>query len=287
MYFSLDMRPPTSFVVQIVHLQGPFKGQIQEFSDAVITIGRHPSCQVRFPPDLNIVSRKHAEIVREGNRFKLIDHSKNGTFLNGKPVKEAYLRNGDVITFAEGGPKVSFLAEPKEAPKTVEAPETPSPSHEARAPEPPPPQEPPPAAAVKAKVSLVIQYGPLIKSFHELPITVGKGRDCQFVLDLPQLLERHLEISFAEGRYWVKDLSQKARINGQRLPAPRPLEVNDVLSLTPEGPHFRFLGEGRMAEVQVEPPKEEQVERGPAEGAQEQKTTGGLISSLKRKLWKS
>ena len=54
------------------------------------------------------MSRKHAEIIREGNRFKLVDLSANGTFVNGKRVKEVYLKDGDVLTFAEGGPKVSF-----------------------------------------------------------------------------------------------------------------------------------------------------------------------------------
>ena len=59
------------------------------------------------------VSRLHAQIVREGNRFRIRDlRSKNGTFVNGSRVGEEgeWLRNGDrielsldqvVLTFSE------------------------------------------------------------------------------------------------------------------------------------------------------------------------------------------
>ena len=95
--------------IQLVHIQGPLKGEIQEFSDNEIRIGRHPDCQVMFPKDEVTLSRQHARIIREGNRFKLIDESTNGSYVNGKRVAEAYLKDGDVITFSEAGPKVSFL----------------------------------------------------------------------------------------------------------------------------------------------------------------------------------
>lgn len=107
-------------IVQIIHLLGPFKGQIQEFSEPEIRIGRKPSCHIQFPKDLNIVSRDHARIVREGNRFKLVDLSANGTFLNGAPVRETYLKEGDVLMFAEGGPKVSFLTMTLDATSDIE-----------------------------------------------------------------------------------------------------------------------------------------------------------------------
>ena len=70
-------------MVQLVHIKGPFKGEIQEFLDNEIFIGRHPSCHVQSPNQLAIISRRHAQIIREGNRFKLVDQSANGTVLNG------------------------------------------------------------------------------------------------------------------------------------------------------------------------------------------------------------
>ena len=84
-------------IVQLVHIEGPLKGEIQELTDTQITIGRHPDCQVRFPKEVVTLSRKHARIEREGNRFKLIDQSTNGTFVNGRQVPEIYLKDGDVI----------------------------------------------------------------------------------------------------------------------------------------------------------------------------------------------
>jgi pSer/pThr/pTyr-binding forkhead associated (FHA) protein len=88
-------------VVRLIHIKGPLKGRIQEFTEHRIGIGRHPANAVCFPSDLDIVSRNHADIVREGNRFKIIDHSTNGTYVGNKRVTEAYLRDGDVLSIAD------------------------------------------------------------------------------------------------------------------------------------------------------------------------------------------
>ena len=61
------MTDKPAIVVQLVHIEGPLKGEIQEFLEPEISIGRHPSCQVQFPKDLTIISRKHGQIIREGN----------------------------------------------------------------------------------------------------------------------------------------------------------------------------------------------------------------------------
>lgn len=95
--------------LQIVHIDGPRKGEIDEFRQPVVTIGRSPSADVRFPAELRFVSRNHAEIKREGNRFLLLNHSPNGCTVNGQPADSVYLKQGDVITFAEGGPSLKYL----------------------------------------------------------------------------------------------------------------------------------------------------------------------------------
>ena len=69
------MTQPPSIIVQLVHIHGPMKGEIQEFAGNEIFIVRHPSCDLQFPKDIVAISRKHAHIIREGNRFKLIDTS--------------------------------------------------------------------------------------------------------------------------------------------------------------------------------------------------------------------
>ena len=330
------MQKPPIITVQLVHIQGPRKGEIQELDDPAILFGRSPDCQVSFPKDLLIVSRRHAEILREGNRFKLIDHSTNGTFVNGKRVKEAYLKDGDVLLFAEGGPKVSFLTRIADAqletgslagagaaavppqrpvepfippvrpegstphadvsgpdvfpgrPEAGQAPaEAPTgPYHrgpglpegeappEAAAPpsagtgapfrpsEPSPPVAPPqphpapPSGDIpvqRVRAPLTILYGPTLRTFNELPVILGSGPRCDLILPLPGILEEHALFFHHADRYWVKDLTGRGTlsVNGQPVHPQAVLEPNCILRLTPQGPAFRFLGEGRLAEFEA------------------------------------
>ncbi|MGA1840672.1 MAG: FHA domain-containing protein [bacterium] len=244
------------------------KGEIQEFSGPIISIGRNPSSHLCFPADLAIISRKHAEIIREGNRFKLIDYSTNGTFVNGKRIAEAYLKDGDVMMFAEGGPKVSFLTQIKEAEIVVdtsvpfpdqdrsqifsvqERPILPSvqktPSSEMKT------KESIGPSIKNVKVPLIIQYGPTLRSFNELPITIGKSPKCDFVLEHPSILERQAQVFYSQDKYWVKDLTGQGLIQVNQRPVHMEISLNkdDNLALSPQGPFFRFLGEGRLAEIE-------------------------------------
>jgi len=289
-------RPP-QIVVQLVHIAGPMKGQIQNFTDSVITIGRHPSCKMRLPADLTTVSRQHAEIVREGNQFRLVDHSANGTFVNGKRASEVVLKSGDVLEFSEQGPKVSFLAEIRESaieeetppppplpPKAAEPPQTPSPA----TPLPRKSDAEPPPVVQPVKAPLIIQYGPTLRSFRELPVTIGKGSQCQFVLEHPALVAQHAQIFFAQDRYWIRDLTGLRAVHINRRPVgdQAPLEANDELALTAQGPYFKFLGGGRLAEV-AEPAIEESappgrdVPKAPPTETIDGKRLGGLFSKLR------
>jgi len=291
------MKQPPTIIVQLIHMEGPLKGEIQEFRQSEIFIGRSATCQVCFPKDIAIVSRVHARIVREGNRFMLVDQSTNGTFLNGKQVKEAILKDGDVLLFAEGGPKVSFLSQTVEG--TVDAVESLQPvTHTAPvAPEPPrvlsPPPIPtlPPESIVAApqpvsalpisppsppsisepvvpqhsveipiqeiKKPLVVQYGPTLQSYNALPVTIGNGAQCDFRIDHPAVFERHAQIFYYQEHYWIKDLTGKnlVRINGGSVEGQGMLAPECRLSLSPQGPDFRFLGGGRLAEIEASPPE--------------------------------
>lgn len=323
------MKSP-SITVQLIHIQGPMKGEIQEFSDDTVSIGRHPSCRVLFPADLTIVSRKHAEIIREGNRFRLVDSSSNGTYVNGKKVTDCILREGDVIEFAEGGPKVSFLtrisADEAVSAKTVSPPaavappvETPAPLEEGPAPEPfvrnpapvprqqpviePPLPEPPamvasplsvpasgpeptPDEAVRnVQVPLIIQYGPTIRSFRELPVVIGKNPGCDFVLEHSGILDRHAQIFYFRDRYWIKDLTgqKMIRVNGLPLDPRAVLNANDRFSLGPAGPVFSFLGEGRIMEALDA--GEEPVAKGAGENQGEKRSTEGREKGKSGGFW--
>lgn len=261
------MKSPPHIIVQLVHIQGPLKGEIQEFSGPVIAIGRNPSSHLCFPAHLTAISRKHAEIIREGNRFKLIDYSINGTFVNGKRITEAYLKDGDVMMFAEGGPKVSFLTQIKEGRIAVDS-SVPFPDQDRSqifSPQEPllPSTRKTPPTGLKTsesmrpsiknvKVPLIIQYGPTLRSFNELPITIGKNPNCDFVLDHPSILDRQAQIFFTQDQYWVKDLTGQGlvQINQHPVNTEMSLKKDDDLALSPQGPFFKFLGEGRLAEIE-------------------------------------
>lgn len=288
------MKQPPVITVQLVHLQGPMKGQIQEYESDRILIGRHPSCQLRFPPDLVVVSRMHAEILRDGNRFKLMDHSVNGTFVNGKRVSETYLQSGDVLTFAEGGPKVSFLIQMKEERPGVAPQRLDVPASEPVTAGPPPPQRPvrvqpseapaveqprplkpeAPVEVATVNAPMVFQYGPTLRSFKQVPVTVGKHPNCQMVISHPAVYDMHAQFFFHQNAYWVKDLTGRGQVlvNGQPIGLQAPLRENDLVALGAEGPAFRFLGEGRMAEAEVQTPE---PSRSPDAPSQDRPQEGG------------
>lgn len=248
-----------TIIIQLVHIEGPLKGTIQEFLDPEITIGRNPSCHVRFPKDLAIISRNHARIVREGNRFKLIDGSTNGTLVNGKWINEAFLKPGDVLIFAEGGPKVSFLTKIMDSHelashvdrlKTPVTPKRKSPQEITPEQHLQKPDARPTASIERVHVPLVIQYGPTLQSFRELPVTVGKSAGCDFTVDHPGIMDQHAQFFYDRDQYWVKDLTGRnlVSIDGNPFGIQAPLNPNCLLSLCPDGPTFRFLGGGRLAE---------------------------------------
>jgi pSer/pThr/pTyr-binding forkhead associated (FHA) protein len=307
------MKDKPVIAVQLIHIQGPLKGQIQEVTDESISIGRHPTCHVQFPKDLSTLSRRHAEIVREGNRFKLIDQSANGTFVNGKQVKEAYLKDGDVLMFSEGGPKASFLTKILEGQPTVqpESPVVPAPSEKpavpvqepvAAAPVPEPPQppvaapqapapQPPEAAQVsiqKVQKSLIVQYGPTLNSYRELPINIGSAPGNDLVLSHPAIMDSHAQIFFSQNQYWIKDLTGKDLVCLNEVPIflHAPLNPNDILALSPQGPRFTFLGQGRLAEIEepasqpVQPPPEKKQDAPGQEGERKTKGIGALYKDI-------
>lgn len=315
MYFMSIMNGIPVIRVQLVHIQGPLKGQIQEFTQASITIGRHPSCSVQFPTETTTISRRHAEIVRVDNRYKVVDQSTNGTFVNGKRVTEAFLKDGDVLMFTEGGPKVSYLAtimdevmpleqaqpappiaedkpapapeqpvsrpEQKPAPKPEQPVSKPAPvqktAPEMPAPKPavpPTPVQPQRQAVQKVAAPLIVQYGPQLHSYKELPVTIGKRPDSDFVLSHPSIADQHAQIFFSQGAYWVRDLtgSGSIAINGSPVSFEESLKPQDILSLAPGGPSFCFLGEGRLAEHEEPAEEDASISRhAPVEPAGEKK----------------
>lgn len=71
-------------------------GAAVELTQPDILIGRHSQADVRLPlPD---VSRRHCRFLFGQGVWQLIDlNSLNGVFLNGEPIRQATLQQGDLI----------------------------------------------------------------------------------------------------------------------------------------------------------------------------------------------
>ena len=85
---------------RIVVIAGPLKDSVFELGEAELSIGRDSTNRVRLADSL--LSRRHCRVAREGERFLLTDlESLNGTFVNGRPVREHMLADGDRIDVGE------------------------------------------------------------------------------------------------------------------------------------------------------------------------------------------
>jgi Nif-specific regulatory protein len=83
------------------------KDSAVELSDAEVSIGRDSSNTVRVADAL--LSRRHCVARPEGEGFALVDlESLNGTFVNGRPVRQHALAHGDEITIGES--RIVFLS---------------------------------------------------------------------------------------------------------------------------------------------------------------------------------
>jgi len=87
-----------------------FRGQRQRIESEPAVIGRSKECDV-VVEDPN-VSRRHAELRREGPAFWIVDlDSTNGIEVNGRRLRRAKLEEGD--TFVVGETEIAFSTEPE------------------------------------------------------------------------------------------------------------------------------------------------------------------------------
>ncbi len=90
----------------IVRSGGGRAGEVFSLEAGPTTIGRSPECGI-FLDDVT-VSRKHAVVVRDGERWRLEDQgSLNGTFVNRARVDAAELNDGDELQI--GKYRLTFL----------------------------------------------------------------------------------------------------------------------------------------------------------------------------------
>ena len=93
----------TDFFVDLSsYQQGAFlivNKQIIPLTKSVTTMGRQFGNDIVFHEDF--LSRLHAEIVHEDNKYILYDkESTSGTFVNGRKIDQCVLNSGDLISLA-------------------------------------------------------------------------------------------------------------------------------------------------------------------------------------------
>jgi DNA-binding NtrC family response regulator len=87
-------------------MSGELRGREIEILKDAITLGRSRQCEVMLPDDS--VSRLHASIRRDGERYRVLDlQSTAGTFLGGSRISDAFLRPGDQLRL--GNVELSFV----------------------------------------------------------------------------------------------------------------------------------------------------------------------------------
>ena len=90
----------------VVRSGGGMAGQSFQPGEGTTLIGRSPECDV-FLDDVT-VSRRHAELRREGDRFVIRDlGSLNGTYVNRKRIESAVLEDDDEVQI--GKYRLTFL----------------------------------------------------------------------------------------------------------------------------------------------------------------------------------
>jgi diguanylate cyclase (GGDEF)-like protein len=80
----------------LIVITGLMAGETFRLDEGASVIGRSSAASIRLRDDG--VSRKHAEIRQEGELVRIVDlESANGTLVNGEPIREHILRDGDKV----------------------------------------------------------------------------------------------------------------------------------------------------------------------------------------------
>ena len=93
---------------RIAAITGKLDDTVISMNEGPVLIGRQAGATLKIGNAS--VSRRHAMIERDGDRFIIADlGSRNGTFVNGQRVTgDTLLREGDVIGFGANGPALEF-----------------------------------------------------------------------------------------------------------------------------------------------------------------------------------
>ncbi len=224
------------------------EGSEQTLSKQVIFIGRDANeCDISFDRDhFPMVSRKHAELNLENNRWILSDiGSTFGTYLNGEKIGDRhYVSVGDVIRFGADGPEIRVVR--------IDA-------FSASAEYPKASLQPPAASAVTTGA-----YGATMPRsvngmrsiefkniagrepfpLNQSSIWMGRDPSCEIAFDASAVTvsRKHAEIRFSNGSCSVIDNNSfnGTLVNGQRISSPTAVTDGDEVQLGLGGPVMKL-----------------------------------------------
>ncbi len=224
-----------------------------------VTIGRGNTNDI--PIDLPTVSVHHAVVRRRGERWEVVDlHSRNGTSINGQPVEEALLNDGETFQLS-GAVTITFALRADDPQTLVAAPggtTDPDAVTQALRRESGAEPQPAPASASMLGTTAAIEParggsapplapGPLPPGSDTRPrvvphepgaarITVGRVASNDLVLPSPQVSREHAVVvrAAADAPWVISDLKSTNRtyVNGEAI-AERQLREGDVIRIGP------------------------------------------------------
>ncbi|MFO0556649.1 MAG: FHA domain-containing protein [Polyangiales bacterium] len=94
-------------MLRLIQEFGAHAGRQFTFNQERVKLGRQPTCDVAFDPNVDLdASGNHCEIRRENGQYLIVDlQSRNGTFVNGTRISSQPLRSGDLVECGRGGPR--------------------------------------------------------------------------------------------------------------------------------------------------------------------------------------
>jgi len=249
--------------IQIVHIKGSRQGEIEHFLPGSLSFGRHPSCDIVFPRDELTVSRVHARLECDERECRLIGIGGNGTYVNGKLVDNTALRTGDVVTFSEHGPKLSFIFQAEGQAKLND--KTSLPNHieqdatsllnQIKDITPPPGllagmlgANPANTPGQSEEPVFTLHFENELRSFKKSRIYVGRGPGADFIIDHPRILDQHALFYFSASQCVVANTTALKLIwlNHDILRDDTPLQINDIITLNRGGPSLIYKGDGKF-----------------------------------------
>jgi len=226
------------------------QAKLIDLSREVTRIGRDPEGEVVIEAAAAVVSRRHAEIRKDGEQFSITDlKSFNGTLVNGQRITGTVtLFGGDHIQLGVGGPELRLIdpAHPAPAHRAIQ-PGAPTPSQQLI------PSEFGQLAAMARRETIVASGSgtqrPAARppdptqpqllarlSFENRPqLSVGRAADNDLRLDGLQISNHHARFARTNGSVAVEDAGSTngVYVNGERITSRRPVQPSDVIQIGP------------------------------------------------------